>query len=93
MTKNTVNEDGIVSAKDLSEYGRLVKLKALASERFAFRRAASRAIYEALSLEEQALVDERFGKLAMKIASQFGRSRSFPFKGSDWRTQGENNEA
>jgi len=69
----------------LSEFGRLLKFKALASERFAIQRAASRAIYEALSREEKALVDERFDKLAIKIALQFGRSRSFVFKGNDQR--------
>lgn len=83
MANNIVDEDGAVSSEEISEYDRLVKMKALGGERLAFQRAASRAIYEALSLEEKALVDEEFGKLAMKIASQFGRSRRFLCRPSD----------
>ncbi len=92
MTNNISEEDGTVPSEEISEYDRLVKMKALGSKRLALQRAASRAIYEALSLEEKALVDEEFGKLAMKIASQFGRSRPFVYAGPHTQMSSRNKD-
>ncbi|MDI1332429.1 hypothetical protein [Pseudomonas sp.] len=79
MDKVTSDSD----APEDDQYGfeRLMKIKALSSERLALQRAASQAAYEALSPEDRNLVDEKFKEEALKIAAQFGRSRPFKYEG------------
>lgn len=78
MEKITADSD--TPEEDQHGFERLMKIKALRSERLALQRSASQAAYEALSPEERILVDEKFREAAQKIAAQFGRSRPFKCK-------------
>jgi hypothetical protein len=75
-----ITTDSATPGEDQYGFEHLMKIKALRSERLSLQRAASRAAYEALSPEEKILVDEKFREAALKIATQFGRSRPFKYE-------------
>ncbi|WP_053184841.1 hypothetical protein [Pseudomonas thivervalensis] len=84
MTK--ITSDYRVPEQGIPDFEHLMEIKALSKERSAFQRGAWRAQYDALSPEEKALADEKFNKMFVKIAAQFGRSRRFIFEGNDKST-------
>lgn len=92
MKKTQPVSNDFEQGHDLPEFERLMQIKALSHERHAYQRGAWLEKYESLTREEKAIVDAKFHKMAMKIATQFGRSRPFRFGGNDTVTPTENDE-
>lgn len=90
MKQTPPENNDLEQGHGLSDFERLMQIKALSHERLANKRGACLAKYESLTLEEKAIVDAKFHKMAMKIAAQFGRSRTFIFGGNNANTLGDN---
>ncbi|WP_406226976.1 hypothetical protein ACI7YU_18335 [Pseudomonas siliginis] len=71
-------------------FQQLMEIKASRKQQLTVDRIAARARYDAMSTEDQKVIDEKFREMFLQLKNQFGRSRPFtvkrPIKQSDDET-------
>lgn len=65
---------------ELPTFQQLMEIKASRKQQLTVDRIAARARYDAMSTEDQKVIDEKFREMFLQLKNQFGRSRPFTVK-------------